>query len=63
MRAKTKGNALACRCFGASAGASVIGLSAVLARRYTGLEASNSDMVVIDDPIDHPVLVKTILRH
>jgi hypothetical protein len=62
-RAETEGNASAGRCLGANATASVIGLSAVLDRRYTGLEASNSDVVVIDDPMDHPVQVETILRH
>jgi hypothetical protein len=46
----------------ANAVASVVGLSALLDRHYTGLEAPASDVVVIDDPMDYPVLVETMLR-
>ncbi|MDD5279534.1 HAD family hydrolase [Acidithiobacillus sp.] len=46
----------------ANAAASVVGLSALLDRRYTGLEVPTSDVVVIDDPMDYPVLVETMLR-
>jgi hypothetical protein len=45
----------------ANAVARVVGLSALLDRRYTGLEAPTRDVVVIDDPMDYPVLVETML--
>lgn len=45
-----------------NAAASVVHLSALLDRRYTGLEAPTSDVVVIDDPMDYPVLVETLLQ-
>ena len=46
----------------ANAATTVVGLSVLLDRRYTGLEAPTSDVVVIDDPMDYPVLVETMLR-
>jgi hypothetical protein len=39
-----------------------VGLSALLDRHYAGLEAPIRDVVVIDDPMDYPVLVETLLR-
>ena len=46
----------------ANAAAAVVHLSALLDRRYAGLETPTSDVGVIDDPMDYPVLVETLLQ-
>ena len=46
----------------ANAATTVVGLSVLLDRCYKGLEAPTSDVVVIDDPMDYPVLVETMMK-